>query len=364
MTSSSRSGRVTPSRSVQVPRGELGDGGADRVDLRARDLGVAGVRHLHEMRARLGPAGSGDALAGGVGVAREPALVDLVRDEAAELGVHPPGDGQQDAAVGRHRRVLAEQPVEAGEPGIPRMRALHHLRQLARVADQHDVAGASPHRQQVGEPDLPRLVDDQRVEGALELRPAEKEGGAADDIGVAQRRGVVPRNPLDRAVVIVGIAADADLVGQLHMLERQPGRVVGQRGEAAAQQVRDRLVAGRGDRHPPPGRDQREDGASGGAGLAGARRSLDRQHRVLHREDRPHRARDRVIAAEDVGPGPAVEPRSPAREQVVEGAMPPLPALVGDGRPHPRGEDARVERRRRMQRQPVGQGRRLCWCRA
>ena len=99
--------------------------------------------------------------------------------------MHPPRDRQQDAAVGRHGRVLAEQPVEAGEAGVARMRALHHLRQLARVADQHDVAGAAPHRQQVGEPDLPRLVDDQRVEGALELRPAEQEGGAADDVGVA-----------------------------------------------------------------------------------------------------------------------------------------------------------------------------------
>ena len=97
--------------------------------------------------------------------------------------MHPPGDRQQDAAVGRHGGVLAEQPVEAGEAGVARMRALHHLRQLARVADQHDVAGAAAHRQQVGEPDLPRLVDDERVEGALELRPAEVEGGAADHVG-------------------------------------------------------------------------------------------------------------------------------------------------------------------------------------
>ena len=63
------------------------------------------------------------------------------------------------------------------------MRALHHLRQLARIADEHDVARAAPHGEQVGEPDLPGLVDDQRVEGALELRPAEVEGGAADHVG-------------------------------------------------------------------------------------------------------------------------------------------------------------------------------------
>ena len=233
----------------------------------------------------------------------EPALVDLVGDEAAEVGVHPPRDRQQDAAVGRHGRVLAEQPVEAGEAGGARMRALHHLRQLARVADQHDVAGAAPHRQQVGEPDLPRLVDDQRVEGALELRPAEVEGGAADDVGGrASARSSVRRDPLDRAAGVVGVVA-----GRRACARPRRSRCVSpvaSSGSAARQprsRLRDRLVAGRGDRDPPPGRDQREDRASGDVGLAGAGRPLDRQHRVLHREHRAHRARDRVGAAEDVG---------------------------------------------------------------
>ena len=168
--------------------GQLGDGGADRRDLRVRDLGVAGVRHRDEVRARLRPAGAADPLAGGVGMARQPPLVDLLGDEAAEVGMHPPGDRQQDAAVGRHGGVVAEQPVEAGEAGGAGMRALHHLRQLARVADEHDVAGAAAHGEQVGEPDLPGLVDDERVEGARELGPAEVEGGAADDVGAAPER--------------------------------------------------------------------------------------------------------------------------------------------------------------------------------
>ena len=189
MMSLSRSGRVAPAASVQVPAVSSAMAARIAVDLRARDLGVAGVRHRDEMRPGRRPAGAADALAGAVGMAREPALVDPVGDEAAEVGVHPPRHRQQDAPVGRDGRLLAEQPVEAGEAGRAGMRALHHLRQLARIADEHDVAGAAPHRQQVGEPDLPGLVDDQRVEGALELRLAEVEGGAADDVGGLARRG-------------------------------------------------------------------------------------------------------------------------------------------------------------------------------
>ena len=97
--------------------------------------------------------------------------------------MHPPRLRQQDAAVGRHGRLLAEQPVEAGEAGRAGMRALHHLRQLAWIADEDDVPRAAPHREQVGETDLPGLVDDERIEGALEFRLAEMEGGAADDVG-------------------------------------------------------------------------------------------------------------------------------------------------------------------------------------
>ena len=118
--------------------------------------------------------------------------------------MHPPRHRQQDAAVGRHGGVLAEQPVEAGEAGGARMRALHHLRQLARVADEHDVAGAASHGQQVGEPDLPGLVDDERVEGALELRLAEVEGGAADDVGGLPGAVAGAGGGVDRAAGVVG----------------------------------------------------------------------------------------------------------------------------------------------------------------
>ena len=320
-----------------------------------RDLGVAGVRHRDEVCARLRPAGAADPLAGGVGMARQPPLVDLLGDEAAEVGMHAPGDRQQDAAVGRHGGVVAEQPVEAGEAGGAGMRALHHLRQLARVADQHDVAGAAAHGEQVGEPDLPGLVDDERVEGARELGPAEVEGGAADHVRAAPEDVVGPARSAHRRPRVVGIVAGPELVGNRDVLEREARRVVRQRLEAGAQDVADRLVAGRGHRHPAAGSDEGEDRPRRDVGLAGAGRSLDRQYALLQREDGAQRARDRVGPAEDVGGRPAVEPRRPAREQVVEGADAARAALVGDRRPHRRREAARVERPRRMQREPVGQ---------
>ena len=355
MMSSSRSGRVTPSRSVQVP--------AVSSAIAARIAAISSWQTWAlpacGTATRCAPA-SGQrvpptrwrAVSGWLD---EPPLVDLLGDEAAEVGMHPPGDRQQDAAVGRHGGVLAEQPVEAGEAGGAGMRPLHHLRQLARVADQHDVAGAAPHGEQVGEPDLPGLVDDERVEGALELGAAEVEGGAADHVGAAPEAVVGPARSAHRRLRVVGIVAGPELVGDRDVLEGEARRVVRQRLEAGAQDVADRLVAGRGHRHPAAGSDEREDRPRRDVGLAGAGRSLDRQYALLQREDGAQRARDRVGPAEDVGGRPAVEPRRPAREQVVEGAEAARAALVGDRRAHRRREAARVERPRRMQRQPVGQ---------
>ena len=39
-----------------------------------------------------------------------------------------------------------------------------HLRELLRVADEHDVPRARPHRERVGERDLAGLVDEEVVE--------------------------------------------------------------------------------------------------------------------------------------------------------------------------------------------------------
>ena len=170
MMSLARIGRVVPSLSVQVPVSRSATAALDRGDLFGRDLRVALVRHRHPERPRLGEARAAHGLPGGVGVAVQPPLIDLIRDEAADLGMHPARDGQEDAAVRRHGRVVAQHPVEAGEVRGFGMRALDHLRQLARIADQHDVARGPSHGDHVGEAHLSRLVDEEPVEGLLDSR--------------------------------------------------------------------------------------------------------------------------------------------------------------------------------------------------
>ena len=62
------------------------------------------------------------------------------------------------------------------------MRSLDHLRELLRVADEHDVARGGAHRERVGERDLPGLVDEEVVEAssraprARRARPCRRRG--------------------------------------------------------------------------------------------------------------------------------------------------------------------------------------------
>jgi len=50
------------------------------------------------------------------------------------------------------------------------MRALRHLGELERIAEQDDVAARGrTHRERVGQRHLPGLVDHERVDGAVEI---------------------------------------------------------------------------------------------------------------------------------------------------------------------------------------------------
>ena len=95
------------------------------------------------------------------------------------------------------------------------MRALRDLRELQRIAEQHDVARRGSHRERVGERHLPGLVDDQRVDAcrrALRARTATPSrrraerrrrasanspsfGDAADRSRCRSTTPVVPRRP-------------------------------------------------------------------------------------------------------------------------------------------------------------------------
>ena len=97
----------------------------------------------------------------------EPALVVGVGGEVAELGPQAPGLGEEEAAVGRDRHVLAEQVLQHRQARVLGVRALRHLRQLVRVAEQHERAGARAGGKHVGERQLAGLVDEQHVDRPL-----------------------------------------------------------------------------------------------------------------------------------------------------------------------------------------------------
>ena len=65
------------------------------------------------------------------------------------------------------------------------MRALDDLRQLTRIADQHDVARTPAHGDHIGKPHLAGLIDEQPIERLLLFGPGKKEGRAADHMGTA-----------------------------------------------------------------------------------------------------------------------------------------------------------------------------------
>ena len=73
---------------------------------------------------------------------------------------------EEEAAVGRDRVGVAEQVLEHRRLRARRVDPLRDLRELLRVAEQDDVAGAGPERERVGERDLPGLVDEERVDDA------------------------------------------------------------------------------------------------------------------------------------------------------------------------------------------------------
>src|SRR3546814_6590067 len=71
------------------------------------------------------------------------------------------------------------------------MCALDDLRQLARIADQHDIARGTTHGDHVGEAHLPRLIDKQPIEALHILIAREEEGRAADHIGAGEDQVII-----------------------------------------------------------------------------------------------------------------------------------------------------------------------------
>ena len=139
----------------------------------------------------------------GLGDAAEPALVDRVGDEAAEVGVHPPALVEEHAAVAGDVGLPVEEVLQAGSAGVAGVVALGHLGELHLVADENEIAGREPDGHRVRQGELSGLVDDEVVEPAAELLPAEGPRGAADqDRPVAQDAGrILGLDRLDRAAL-------------------------------------------------------------------------------------------------------------------------------------------------------------------
>ena len=186
MKSVSSSGRVSPSRLVHDAAPHPADLARDALGLLGRGGHVAGVVDGQEAqpgaeRGAPGAATSREAV--------QPAVVDDLRDEPADVRVHAPRAVEEDPLVRRHRRMLAEQVLQHRGAGALGMRALRDLGELQRIAEQDHVARRRAHRQRVGERHLPGLVDHERVDQCpVEVLVREEPRGAGQELGARRRR--------------------------------------------------------------------------------------------------------------------------------------------------------------------------------
>lgn len=171
--------RPRPPVGVRVRRPEHSlDRGRDGARLLPRELPVAGVLDLAQEK----PVPCRDAPPPRHLGHVEPARVVGVGRERRELRPQPPRLGEEDPAIGRHRRLVVEEVLEHRRLGDLGLRALHDLRELVGVAEEDEVARGVPDRDDVGERDLAGLVHDERVAEAREVLAREERGGAGDEL--------------------------------------------------------------------------------------------------------------------------------------------------------------------------------------
>ena len=115
----------------------------------------------------------------------EPALVELLRRERADVRVHAPRVVEENAAGRVDGRRFTEEVAEGGDVGAGRMNPLDGLVELAGVAQQDEAPRCLADGEGVREAHLSRLVDDEHVHrvGHLLTRPQPR--GAAGEVGVA-----------------------------------------------------------------------------------------------------------------------------------------------------------------------------------
>ena len=266
---------------------QTSDLGAHGVCLLARLLPVPLVRHGDPAEAgaeRRGPRR-------GRCVRVEPPLVELLGDEAADVRVEAERPVEEDTAVRRDRRVVTHQVAEHRRLAPVGMRALEHLVELLRVADEHRRPGGGRHRARIRQRDLAGLVDEEEVEALLVAAVREQPGRPADDVAVDAVR--VVEDVLDDLPRELRLGVPAARL--LHALELQP--TLGRGALDLGEELVDRPVARRGDADTLPFRDEPRDQPSGRPGLPGAGRALDHEMPWDGAARRGERASPRPIAS-------------------------------------------------------------------
>ena len=232
---------------------------------------------------------SGVVLAAAAASGSEPPLVELLGDEAADVRVEAERPVEEDTAVRRDRRFVTHQVAEHRRLAPVGMRALEHLVELLRVADEHRRPGGGRHRARIRQRDLAGLVDEEEVEALLVAVVCEQPGRPADDVAVGAVR--VVEDVLDDLPRELRLGVPAARL--LHALELQP--TLGRGALDLGEELVDRAVARRGDADTLPFRDEPRDQPSGRPGLPGAGRALD--HEMPW--DGAARRGERLVAAPD-----------------------------------------------------------------
>ena len=111
------------------------------------------------------------------------------------------------ASIWRHRVVSFEQVLEHRHTHAAGMNPLRDVRQLLRIAQHDQVAGARTHRHRIRQRHLARFVDEQIVELPLHLFPGEQPRRAGDNLRVGLFARLVAARRLEALAVVLGLVA-------------------------------------------------------------------------------------------------------------------------------------------------------------
>src|ERR1051325_10297063 len=309
------------------PAEEIAHDRLDAPHLLRRRLGVAVVLDGHEHDAGFPaddprPVRGHDPLPARLRVTAEPSLVDRVRDEAADVRVHPARFAEEYPEIAGYRGVSVEEVVEAGTPALSGVAALGRLGELHLVPDENDVARGGTDGDEIRERHLSRLIDEEIVEAPPHLLSAEKPGGTPEERAPSAARlgGFLGLRHTDRAAGALRVLRVSDL--------DQP-ESPGFRAEGVhhgVHQVDDRLVAVGG--HPDAlgiAEQGRDDGGRG-VGPAGSRRALDAERGAVEAGGKLDGLPHRILSFRDQrAPGVSPDAGRAAVQQVVH---PPGGALT------------------------------------